>query len=113
MILLASQSPARAELLKKAGIPFQVIASSSDENTVSFPQPQVLAAERARVKARGAKLANNSVCVAADTVASVNNVMLGKPKDDADAERMLGLLQGTIHTVFTGHCCRYVDAAGK
>lgn len=115
MILLASQSSARANLLKKAGIPFTVVASDCDENTVAHPAPQVLAVERARAKARGARMpkGQKGVCVAADTVAVVRNIVLGKPKDDADAERILGLLQGTIHTVFTGHCCRVVDAAGK
>jgi septum formation protein len=113
VILLASQSVARANLLTKAGIPFQVIASTCNEDAIVYPQPQVLAVERARAKARAAQLPKGEgVCVAADTVTAVGNVVVGTPRDLADAERILGLLQGTTHTVFTGHCCRSV-VAGK
>ncbi len=117
MLLLASQSPQRSRLLKAAGIAFTVVASDCDEETVVHADPKVLALERARAKARGARLsgldlAPPAIVLAADTVVSVAGKAVGKPTDRADAARILGLLQGTVHHVITGHCCLLVDRAG-
>jgi septum formation protein len=117
VIYLASQSPARVLILRKAGIPFTVAGSTCDEEKVLLQQPQVLAVERARCKARAATVSprpkQDHVVLAADTVTALGTTILGKPHTDADSERMLQMLQGTIHTVFTGHCCVRFDAAGK
>ncbi|GDY14787.1 Maf-like protein [Planctomycetota bacterium] len=108
MLYLASQSPQRAMLLTRAGLRFTVVPSANDEEAIVNLPPPVLAAERARHKCRGAVLPAESsgVVLAADTLVVVAGKVLGKPVDRADAERMLGLLSGTTHTVITGHCCR-------
>jgi septum formation protein len=116
VLYLASRSPQRAMLLKRAGIAFIVVDSTCDEESVSFPAPQVLALERARAKAAAAVLTADqrgavpAVVLGADTVVALGNRVFGKPKDRADAAQMLGQLQGTTHTVYTGHCCMRVDA---
>jgi septum formation protein len=103
-------------LLRRAGITFTVVDSACDEESVSFPNPQVLALERARAKAKGAVLTGEqrdvvpAVVLGADTVVALGSQVFGKPKDRADAAAMLGQLQGTTHTVYTGHCCVRVDA---
>jgi septum formation protein len=107
VLYLASQSPQRAMLLKKAGIEFCVVPSTCDEETINAPHPQVLALERARGKAKAAVLPAGAmgVAVGADTVVALGMTVYGKPKDRADAVRILTALQGTTHTVYTGHCC--------
>lgn len=115
VLYLASRSPQRALLLNRAGIVFTVVDSTCDEETVDFPDPLVLARERARAKAAGAVLsvsqrANKpAVVLGADTVVALGGQVFGKPANRADAVRILGLLQGTTHAVHTGHCCRRVD----
>jgi len=105
-------------LLSRAGITFTVVDSTCDEESVSFPNPQVLALERARAKAAAAVLSaaqraeNPAVVLGADTVVALGSQVFGKPADRADAVRMLSQLQGTTHTVYTGHCCLRVDPAG-
>ena len=116
MLLLASRSPQRALLLERAGIRFRVIASACDEETIIHPNPQMLALERARAKAQGAELdAGNggAVILGADTVVAFGTTVFGKPTDRADAVRILSALQGTTHSVFTGHCCLAFGADGK
>jgi septum formation protein len=105
VIYLASQSPQRAMLLARAGIPFQVVPSTGDEETVTTPQPQLLALDRAQIKARGAQVppGANGVVLGADTVVALGMQVFGKPTDDEDALRILSQLQGTTHTVLTGH----------
>jgi septum formation protein len=114
VLLLASRSPQRAELLREAGVPFTVIASTCDEERITAANPQVLAVERARAKAREAQRPPGAcVVLGADTVVALGNETFGKPHDRADAARILGRLQGTTHTVITGHCCIAFDAAGN
>ena len=103
-------------LLTRAGITFTLVDSTCDEESVSFPNPQVLALERARAKAAAAVLSADqragipAVVLGADTVVALGSQLFGKPADRADAVRMLSQLQGTTHTVYTGHCCLRVDA---
>ena len=102
-------------LLQRSGIRFMVVDSACDEETVRFPDPETLALERARAKAAAAVLTAEqrahgpAVVLGADTVIALGSQVFGKPADDADAVRILGQLQGTTHTVYTGHCCRRVD----
>ncbi len=126
MIFLASQSQQRARLLRKAGVRFAVVMSECNEEVIQHPQPQVLAVERARGKARGARVdqvisrhlpalsdpGSPEVILAADTIAALGTTIVGKPRDEADAIRILTLLQGTTHTVVTGHCCLQLDGKG-
>lgn len=102
-------------LLTRAGIDFTVVDSTCDEDAITFPNPQVLALERARAKAAAAVLTAAhratvpAVVLGADTVVALGNRLFGKPRDRAHAAEMLTQLQGTTHSVYTGHCCLRVD----
>ncbi len=93
-------------LLERAGVAFHVVPSTGDEESVSGDRPQILALDRAQIKARGAVLPADcqaGVILGADTVVCLGMTVFGKPTDDADALRILTALQGTTHTVLTGH----------
>jgi septum formation protein len=105
-IILASQSPRRRELLAQIGVPFTVEVSDTDEN-VSGTEPAVIVQELARRKALAvaAHHAGETVYViGADTIVVYEGEILGKPKDPADARRMLRELSGNAHQVYTGVC---------
>jgi nucleoside triphosphate pyrophosphatase len=102
MLILASASPRRAELLRAAGIPFEVIIANIDESLVPGEGAEVYVRRIAEAKARAvAHQANGRVVLAADTVVVVADRILGKPVDRADAERMLQTLSGRRHSVLT------------
>jgi septum formation protein len=103
-LILASASPRRQQLLKEAGYTFTVYPADIDEENVP-PHflPGDLAEYLARQKAAAvATRFPDDVILAADTVVAFAQTVLGKPKDPADAERMLRLLGGTAHSVITG-----------
>ena len=117
-IVLASASPRRRELLSKLGIPFEVIVSDTDEN-IECADPCSLVKELALLKARDVyqKITGDSsdsclIVIGADTVVDLNGTVLGKPKDKADAERMLRGLSGNAHQVHTGIAVIVRDASG-
>ena len=101
-VILASQSPRRKELLGLFHIPFSVRVSDADETM----NPDAPAAEQvALVSQRKAEAISRSpedVVIAADTIVVCDGQILGKPKDTADASRMLHLLSGREHQVMTG-----------
>jgi septum formation protein len=102
-LVLASASPRRQELLRSAGYDFEVVAADVDES--AYPAgmlPGAIAVHLAEAKAKSvASLHPDCVILAADTVVAFGDVPLGKPKDEADARRMLALLSGTTHIVIT------------
>lgn len=101
-VILASQSPRRRELLDLIGIRHEVRPADVDETALPDERPVPHAERLARSKA--AALADGSagtVVVAADTIVVIDDMILGKPADEADARRMLRLLAGRSHTVFT------------
>ena len=105
MLVLASASPRRQELLRNAGIPFEVQRADIAET----PRPGESAKECAERLAREKALAVASqrprdVVLGADTVVVVDGQLLGKPSDAKDAARMLRLLSGRQHQVITGVC---------
>ena len=104
-ILLASGSPRRRELFTEAGLNFEVVSVDVDE-TPNEKEPEKVAQELSRRKAiaadREPASGRNKVIVAADTVVIHNKEVLGKPKDEADAVRMLTELSGAVHDVITG-----------
>lgn len=100
-LLLASSSPRRRELLAGMGVPFEVVVSSAEEIESGAPDELVLG--NARLK--GLAVANehpDAVVLAADTIVYLNNQVLGKPRDRADAARMIHMLSGAWHEVYTG-----------
>lgn len=106
MLVLASASPRRRELLTQLGIAFRVQAADVDETPPPRATPDEAAREIAKRKAL-AVLANAraATVLAADTiVVAADGEFLGKPADAADARRILGKLSGTTHRVVTGVC---------
>ena len=101
-LILASQSPRRKELMGLFHIPFIIRISDADETM----DPQLSAAEAvaqvSRRKAEAVTREENDVVIAADTIVVCGGEILGKPKDEADASRMLHLLSGRDHQVMTG-----------
>lgn len=102
-VILASASPRRRELLMQAGFSFEVIESNADEK-VAIKEPGRLVAELAKRKAQAVAegLKGEALVIGADTVVTLEGEILGKPKDKADAFRMLKALQGRTHQVYTG-----------
>ncbi|MBE0700410.1 MAG: septum formation inhibitor Maf [Acholeplasmataceae bacterium] len=103
MLILASSSPRRAKLLTDAGLDFIVIPSQLDETVADKLKPQEMVLELARLKASSvAKSHPKDTVIGADTIVVFEDVILGKPKDDDDAYRMLKMLSGERHVVYTG-----------
>ncbi|MGC9946774.1 MAG: Maf family protein [Bryobacteraceae bacterium] len=106
MLVLASRSPRRRDILQQAGIPFVVRPMDVDET----PQPGEAAREYvtriAREKARAAAAGHGEIVLAADTTVAIQGEILAKPLDEADARRMLRMLSGQRHEVLTGICLR-------
>ena len=104
-LVLASASPRRAELLKAAGIGFDVIPADVDEAMDPEDTPAGYVRRVAQLKAEAViPFAPGRTILAADTVVVVDNEVLGKPADAVDARRMLRLLSGREHTVMTAVC---------
>src|SRR5882672_394895 len=105
MVVLASASPRRQELLRNAGIPFTVQPADINETPLAGESPRDCAERLAREKALGVFQSQSSNHVlGADTIVVVNDTILGKPRDANDAGRMLRLLSGRTHAVITGIC---------
>ena len=108
-IILASQSPRRRELMSLYGVPFEVDPSQADEDHVEGTGAervkQLAQLKCAEVAARHP----GRYVLAADTLVCVEEEILGKPKDEADAHRMLRLLSARAHEVHTGICLRLPD----
>ena len=103
-IVLASKSPRRSEILRAAGIPFEVVSADADETPVKSVTAAELTMGLASRKLRAVcdKTGDARLILAADTVVCRNGEVFGKPKDDDDAERMLTLLSDGWHEVYTG-----------
>jgi septum formation protein len=105
MLVLASASPRRQELLRSAGIAFEVQPAQIPEDPLSGEAAKDCAERLAREKALAvARQRPHDVVLGADTVVVVDGQLLGKPSDRADAARMLRLLSGREHQVITGVC---------
>jgi septum formation protein len=101
-IILASASPRRAELLRAAGIEFDVMPANADETVHSGETPEAYVRRVAEAKATAVlPRANGRAVLAADTAVVIDTVILGKPLDRADAKRMLRMLSGREHQVLT------------
>jgi septum formation protein len=104
-LVLASASPRRQELLRNAGIPIVVQATSVPELPQQGESPKDCAERLAREKALAVfRQRPDDFVLGADTVVVVDGQILGKPGDAADAARMLRLLSGRTHQVITGVC---------
>ena len=101
-IILASQSPRRRELMGLFGLPFTVQVADIDETMDPSLSPAQEVARVSAMKARAVPCGPEDTVIAADTIVVCQNQVLGKPRDEADAERMLALLSGRTHQVMTG-----------
>lgn len=104
-LVLASASPRRAELLRAAGFAFDTLPVDVDEQVLPGESPESCVRRLASVKsaaAAGRLPGADALILAADTVVVVDGGVLGKPKDDEDARRMLERLAGRHHEVATG-----------
>lgn len=112
-VILASASPRRRALLSEMGLTFTALNPGADESYPPMMHPhdavRFIAEKKARAvaEARAAAGEEKAVIIASDTLVEVDGVPLGKPKDEADAARMLNLLSGRHHNVHTGVCVIY------
>jgi septum formation protein len=105
MLVLASASPRRQELLRNTGISFTVEPADIDETLRAGESPRECAERLARDKALTVfDTRPSDYVLGADTVVAINDIILGKPVDIADAARMLRMLSGRTHQVITGVC---------
>ena len=108
-LILASASPRRRELLANMGLQFTVSVSDADESGVDTSVPpeiyvQELALLKACAVAKTVIKNKDAIIVSADTIVVCDGEILGKPKDEEDAIRMLTSLSGKAHKVYTGIC---------
>jgi len=105
MLILASASPRRQELLRNAGLSFVVQPTDISEIPRDGESPRACAERLAREKALAVfQHRKTELVLGADTIVVVDELILGKPRDVADAGRMLRLLSGRTHQVITGVC---------
>jgi septum formation protein len=102
-LVLASASPRRRQLLQTARIPFTARPAEIDEQPIPNESPAAYVSRLAEAKAR-ASWQPGELALGADTVVTLDGLLLGKPRDAADARRMLRLLSGRTHQVLTGVC---------
>jgi septum formation protein len=101
-VVLASASPRRRELLALVGIPHEVEPADIDESYRHGEEAPEHAERLAREKAATIAARDaNAIVIAADTIVLIDGLVLGKPRDEADAERMLAMLGGRTHVVLT------------
>ncbi len=106
-IILASTSPRRAEILRDAGIPFEILAAQIDETALPGETARAMVSRLAEAKARAAAGqmgpgARERIIVGADTTVELDGEILGKPRDSAHACEILAMLRGRTHHVLTG-----------
>jgi len=110
-VILASASPRRRELLAEMGVEFTVVRSDIAELEPEHLSPAETAQINAYRKARvTAKRFPDQLVLGADTVVGLGSELFGKPRDAADAERMLVKLQGRTHQVVTAVCLIHLRA---
>lgn len=125
-IVLASASPRRKELLEQIGMEFEICPAKGEEviteDTVDKAVME-LSRQKAEEVAAGILSYNEThpelvtpqdiLVIGADTVVAHDGTILGKPKDEADADRMLSMLSGDTHSVYTGVTLVFIDAGGR
>ncbi len=111
MIVLASGSPRRKDILREMGIEFSVEPSRYEEDNGQDLSPKELVEKQARGKAAevAARLRPPVPVLGADTIVVLDGDILGKPRDEADAARMLSALSGRTHEVWTGVAVVFED----
>ena len=106
MLVLASKSPRRREILTNAGIEFRVVESDVPEQRAGGEDPEGYVRRLAKSKADAVVARDGDIVLGADTVVVLDHHVLEKPSDPDDARRMLRILSGRVHSVITGVCLR-------
>lgn len=125
-IILASQSPRRKELLEQIGLEFEICPAKGEEIiTKSIPEEVVMELSKQKAEEVAAMVSSfgenhkeittpsDILVIGADTVVAYDGKILGKPVDEADAKRMLTMLSGNTHSVFTGVTLVLIDKSGR
>ena len=115
-LILASASPRRAEILRAAGISFEVRKVPVEEAPRAGERPDVMVARLAREKAQAAaaQIDQPAIVIGADTAVEISGRNLGKPRDAREAREMMELLNGRVHQVLTGlYVLRTPDGAAR
>lgn len=106
-LILASASPRRSEILARLGLPFEVIPAEVTEHEARDADPRQLVRHNAALKADWVAARHpDATVLGADTTVFIDQTVLNKPRDRAEARAMLELLSGRTHTVFTGLALR-------
>jgi len=113
MLILASQSPRRKELLERAGIPFEVRPAGVAEERLPGELAEDYVLRLSREKAQAVDAPNGAWVLGADTVVVLGDEVLEKPIDSRDAARMLSMLSGRDHNVLTGICLKGPGGLGN
>ena len=104
-IFLVSQSPRRRELLAGMGVDFEILKTDVEETYDPSWTPEQIVMHLSKLKLSPIDMAQydpDTIFIACDTIVVVDGQIIGKPKDKADAERMLNMLSGSSHTVYSG-----------
>lgn len=104
-VILASQSPRRRELLAGMGVDFEVMKTEVEETYDPSWSPEQIVMHLSKLKLSPIDLSQydpKTIFIACDTIVVVNGQIIGKPKDKDDAKRMLKMLSGNTHTVYSG-----------
>ena len=106
-IYLASKSPRRRKLLKQLGINFKAFSVNTIEDVLDGEHPIDCVKRLAKKKMRKAEAkTQNAILITADTIVVLDKKVIGKPKNRNDAVKILSLLSGKVHTVYTGFCVK-------
>ena len=125
-IILASASPRRKELLEQIGLEFEICPAKGEEIiTKTVPEEVVMELSKQKAEEVAGMVSSYSeahqdittpsdiLVIGADTVVAYDGKILGKPADEADAKRMLTMLSGNTHSVFTGVTLVLIDKSGR
>ena len=102
-LILASASPRRKELLAKTGFSFDIIPAKGEEKiTKKIPAEVVMELSQQKAQEIAEKQTEDCIIIGADTIVAKGDTIMGKPKDEADAFRMLEMISDDCHQVYTG-----------
>ncbi|MGC8544973.1 Maf family protein [Athalassotoga sp.] len=107
MITLASSSPRRKALIQKIFKEIEVVHPNADESILEGESAREMVLRLSRIKADS--IQRDNIVLAADTTVEIDGIILGKPENPDDAVRMLKMLSGKWHTVYTGVCIKYKE----
>ncbi|MBR2851650.1 MAG: septum formation protein Maf [Anaerotignum sp.] len=102
-LILASASPRRKELLAKTGLAFDIIPAKGEETiTKTIPAEVVMELSQQKAREIAKQQTEDCIIIGADTIVAKGDTIMGKPKDAADARRMLEMISDDCHQVYTG-----------